>query len=498
MLSKKSNSDYDTEWVSGGGDVITSVFSRTGNVTAQSGDYSLSQITEDSTHRSVTDVEKSTWNAKEPAITKASGFNLALSTTSTDIKMNGTQSVGVATTLPRADHVHPTDTSRAASSHTHGNLTNAGAIGSTANLPLITTTSGVVTTGAFGTSANTFCQGNDSRLSDSRTPLTHTHVTSEITGLDTSLSGKQSTLVSGTNIKTVNGNSILGSGDLTISGGVGASDPIQLADRATPSAPVSGLTLFSKKRAGRSSLNQIGSSGIDTPLQPALFGNSIYMWLPSTSTTVSIAFATTWTARNASGAQSHPVKATTNFLTQMNRALFSCTATTATSSGIQSAATVAVRGNATGIGGFFFFSRFGVETLSGSGQQVLVGLSALNATLGGEPSVQNNTIGLIKDSTDTNWFLLSRNGSAMTKTPTGLAVTAGEVLSLYMFCKSNDTKVTVRLVRENDGAVLLDDIEIVDTLPVNTTFMYAHAQLRNVGTAINALALNRIYVECDI
>ena len=34
------------------------------------------------------------------------------------------------------------------------------------------------------------------------------------------LLGKQNTLVSGTNIKTVNGNSLLGSGNITISGGV--------------------------------------------------------------------------------------------------------------------------------------------------------------------------------------------------------------------------------------------------------------------------------------
>lgn len=60
-------------------------------------------------------------------------------------------------------------------SHTHGNITNDGKVGSTANKPLITTTNGVVTTGSFGTSANTFCQGNDSRLSDARTPTSHTH-----------------------------------------------------------------------------------------------------------------------------------------------------------------------------------------------------------------------------------------------------------------------------------------------------------------------------------
>jgi hypothetical protein len=56
----------------------------------------------------------------------------------------------------------------AASSHGHGNISSGGAIGSTANLPIITTTSGLLTTGAFGAAANTFCQGNDARLSDTR------------------------------------------------------------------------------------------------------------------------------------------------------------------------------------------------------------------------------------------------------------------------------------------------------------------------------------------
>ena len=41
------------------------------------------------------------------------------------------------------------------------------------------------------------------------------------TDLQSALNAKQDTLVSGTNIKTVNGNSLLGSGDLTISGGGG-------------------------------------------------------------------------------------------------------------------------------------------------------------------------------------------------------------------------------------------------------------------------------------
>ena len=69
------------------------------------------------------------------------------------------------------------------SSHTHGNITNDGKVGTTADKPLITGTGGVVQAGSFGNSANTFCEGNDSRLSDARTPVAHTHGKSDITDL---------------------------------------------------------------------------------------------------------------------------------------------------------------------------------------------------------------------------------------------------------------------------------------------------------------------------
>jgi len=58
----------------------------------------------------------------------------------------------------------------AASSHAHGNITTDGKIGSTATIPIITGTAGILQAGSFGTAAGSFCQGNDSRLSDVRTP----------------------------------------------------------------------------------------------------------------------------------------------------------------------------------------------------------------------------------------------------------------------------------------------------------------------------------------
>ncbi len=44
---------------------------------------------------------------------------ITINSTASNIQMNGTQSAGSGTSVARANHVHPTDTSRAAASHTH-------------------------------------------------------------------------------------------------------------------------------------------------------------------------------------------------------------------------------------------------------------------------------------------------------------------------------------------------------------------------------------------
>ncbi|MEN6291845.1 MAG: tail fiber domain-containing protein [Methanobacterium sp.] len=94
----------------------------------------------------------------EPAISKSTGYAKWTGSAwswdnSTFVTGTPWTSMGYLTSLP---------------SHAHGNITNSGAIGSTTGLPIITTTSGVLTVGTFGTGAGTFCVGNDARLSDSR------------------------------------------------------------------------------------------------------------------------------------------------------------------------------------------------------------------------------------------------------------------------------------------------------------------------------------------
>jgi hypothetical protein len=113
--------------------------------------------------------------------------------------------------------------SRTPTTHTHGNITNAGAIGAASGLPVITTTSGVLTTGTFGTTAASFCQGNDSRLSDSRTPLAHTQAASTITDFATEAAkyGPVTSVNGLTGAVTISAGSSISDGnkgDITVSG----------------------------------------------------------------------------------------------------------------------------------------------------------------------------------------------------------------------------------------------------------------------------------------
>jgi hypothetical protein len=92
-----------------------------------------------------------------------------------DLTANRTLAVSYGTTSGTACEGNDARLSDARTplSHVHGNLSNDGKIGTTANLPLRTGTNGVVEAGSFGTAAGSFCAGDDARLSDDRDPNLH-------------------------------------------------------------------------------------------------------------------------------------------------------------------------------------------------------------------------------------------------------------------------------------------------------------------------------------
>ena len=89
------------------------------------------------------------------------------------------------------------------------------------NITLQPQEDGSITISATGELGGTVAWADVTEKPSTFTPSAHTHLSADITDLQGKLDAKQDTLVSGTNIKTINGQTILGSGDIEIQGGTG-------------------------------------------------------------------------------------------------------------------------------------------------------------------------------------------------------------------------------------------------------------------------------------
>lgn len=152
------------------------------------------------------------------------------SSTASDIKMNGTQSAGSSSNFAKADHIHPSDTSK------QDTLVSGSNIKTVNNESLLG-------------SGNISISGGADVVTSWESTLSDTKVPSEKLTKN-SIDAKQDALVSGTNIKTVNNESLLGSGNITIQGGGGAdivtSWESTLSDTKVPSEKLTKETIDTK------------------------------------------------------------------------------------------------------------------------------------------------------------------------------------------------------------------------------------------------------------
>lgn len=280
---------------------------------------------------------------------------------------------------------------------------------------------------------------------------------------------------------------------------------------SNPSAPAADtLRLYARKIAGRTVPKWTPPSGVDTPVQAALYGNNVVMYLPNTGTTAGINLGTPWAVGTTIG---HPAP-TAGIYTQIKRTTSTNVITTQNQSlGVSSIVSTAAqfwRGNSAGLGGFFFFARFGIETLtaaSPNATRMFVGLmSGTTNILVSDTVPAISCIGLWHDTTDgANVInLLTKNGTTSTKnTLNGSPTTpyaTGQAYDFYMYAKPNDSEIFYRLDDLNTGTTLSDS-SISTTLPLNTTFMGPVVGMSN-GTAnivasTVAIGVNRIYIESD-
>lgn len=280
---------------------------------------------------------------------------------------------------------------------------------------------------------------------------------------------------------------------------------------SNPSAPSSGiLRLFARTVAGRTVPKWIGPSGVDTPFQAALWGNNVVMYLPNTGTTAGINWGTPWAVGTTIA---HP-QPTAGIYTQIKRTTSTNVVTTTNQAlGVSSIVSTAAqfwRGNAAGLGGFFFFARFGIETLtagSPNATRMFVGLqSGTTNVLVSDTIPAISCIGLWHDTTDgANVIsLLTKDGTTANKgTLSGSPTTpysTGQGYDFYLYAKPNDSVIYYRLDNLNTGAILSEGSTSTN-IPASTTFMGPVCGMSNGTANIVAstvgIGVNRIYIESD-
>lgn len=280
-----------------------------------------------------------------------------------------------------------------------------------------------------------------------------------------------------------------------------ASGAMQMTDLSNePASPATGdLRVYAKDIAGRMMLKMKGPSGIDTALQPALFTNNTAMLLPSTGTTI-----TPWGMPNTTvGTASTPAIVSNGGLAGSIRRVRVTSATTANAAAeLRSAQPLVWRGNAAGLGGFFYAVRFSINSTTAN-QRLFTGLTATTGATATTvaPSAIVNMVGAGWDSADTNLQMMynAASGTA-TKIDLGTAFPANNVTAVYeviMFAPPNGSTIGYRVTRLDTGDTTSGTMSGA-SLPVNTAMLTHHQYMNNGGTAAAVvLDVTRVYIESD-
>lgn len=278
--------------------------------------------------------------------------------------------------------------------------------------------------------------------------------------------------------------------------GVGAGGRLVLGI-ASPSAPSSGVRLFSKSRA-RTLPCYMGPTGLDSRLQPFFGGNAVSFVRPTGNGTVVTAVGIALTVNGSAGAAAN--FATTNILTQTKRISYNSAATAGTAGGAREAVAKYWRGSAAGLGGFHFCARFGFNAIPAT-RRWFVGLSGTAALLANaDPSTFLNQVGVGQDLGDTTIQFMHNDGAgASVKSNSTIASPAvGELLEVNVFCAPNSTSIFMSVEKINVTGALASLTTPSTDIPANTVALAPHLWCNNGTTAaIYGLDLVSLYIETD-
>lgn len=264
-----------------------------------------------------------------------------------------------------------------------------------------------------------------------------------------------------------------------------------------PSAPSAGhLKIYARDYGNRIVPKVIGPSGVDYPLQSALWTNANYLWQPTNVT------GGLWlgTVSTSGGTYATGLPTTTNLYTVQKRAIYSNVVTTANQIlGVANNELLFFIGNTAGQGGFFFYARFGFDAWNNGGR-FFAGMHVANTIVTGQPSAANNSAGFAHDATTDAGVIqfLTRDASGFSKISTGITLGNNKGYDVFMFCAPNSNEISFRIQDITTGTVFSGST--TTNTPVANTMMRAGVFASNAAlTPVNSIRVGvaKIYVEKD-
>jgi hypothetical protein len=266
---------------------------------------------------------------------------------------------------------------------------------------------------------------------------------------------------------------------------------------AEPSTPGAGqLHIYAKDINGFQGLKIKGLSGLDTPLQPAIYQNSIWLVTPNSSSSYSAVGG----AVTSGGTISHPTPSVTSFGYCTNQ----ITGTIAGNAAGTGHNLAPYNGGSSVIanGGYKFVSRLwwpDADYGSGAtGSRFFIGLT--NQTMGASVGSDNPTghragFALSTNLSETDFMLTTKNGTTETRVSTGVAFVVRNLYDFYITLLPGGTEIFWRIDNLSTGVVTKGST--TSTLPTSTVYMRAGFQIVTLQNVARNIRMKKIYVETD-
>lgn len=265
----------------------------------------------------------------------------------------------------------------------------------------------------------------------------------------------------------------------------------------TPSAPSSGVKLFSRSRGGRRHLSFIGPNGAAHDLQTSLARKSFVIWQPQWAATSGSIFGSS--APTTTGTAAAAFWSNADLRQSSKRLQFNTVTTAGNSAGFRTTAEGWYRGDASNRGGFLFIARVGFNSITAT-RRWFVGMSATTGAFSNaDPSTFVSLAGVGQDVGDTTQIQFMHNDSSgsCTKQSTALGdIGTTSVYEITVYSPPNGSSIFMAC--EDIAAGTVAEYEATTNLPASNQFLVWQFWANNGTTAASMQwDIHGFYLEQD-